>query len=328
MTKTALLKLLLAIVIMFILTLPEYFKTPKGNVLELSCLEVCLQPNFTYSFSSLNSPFVTFLQPRRETQTIMGMFLNHSSFQNITRICQDIASEFKMCSLCLACESKGNTDFMSQEQTSKVLIMKGSMQVKANDLHSPCQRFNFTVMPSVDRLEEYNSTCNLKTRTRRSATKEEDPTKETSINHACRIMEHPNNCINISLYLEMDVKSFICSMKITWYVLVLLVFIFLFILIIHKILEGHRRVKKWQSHKYKSTSVLLRGSDSEKLRTLNVRVISAETTQRLPLAQVKDVLPPIPELEASSTAHQQDQHTRPNTCSRRTAHREAAIFFG
>ena len=29
-------------------------------------------------------------------------------------------------------------------------------------------------------------------------------------------------------------------------------------------------------HKYKPTSVLLRGSDSEKLRTLNVRVISGE----------------------------------------------------
>lgn len=90
-----------------------------GNTLELSCLEVCLQRNFTYSFSSLNFSFVTFLQPIKETQTIMGIFLNHSSFQNFTRICQDITSEFKMCSSCLACESKGNMDIISQEQTSK-----------------------------------------------------------------------------------------------------------------------------------------------------------------------------------------------------------------
>ncbi|KAF4019847.1 hypothetical protein G4228_011499 [Cervus hanglu yarkandensis] len=68
-------------------------------------------------------------------------------------------------------------------------------------------------------------------------------------------------------------KDSICSMKITWYVLILLVCIVLLIFIIRKILEGHRRVQKWQSHKYKPTSVLLRGSDSEKLRTLNVRVI-------------------------------------------------------
>lgn len=90
-----------------------------GNLLELSCLEVCLQPNFTHSFSYLNFSFVTFLQPIRETQTVMGIFLNHSSFQNLTGICQDITREFKMCSSCLACESKGNMDFISQEQTSK-----------------------------------------------------------------------------------------------------------------------------------------------------------------------------------------------------------------
>ncbi|XP_047654683.1 transmembrane protein 156 isoform X4 [Phacochoerus africanus] len=310
MTKTALLKLLLAIVIMFILILPEYFKTPRGNMLELSCLEVCLQPNFTHLFSYLNFSFVTFLQPIRETQTVMGIFLNHSSFQNLTGICQDITREFKMCSSCLACESKGNMDFISQEQTSKVLIMRGSVEMKTDDFHSPCQHFNFTVAPMVDHLEEYNITYKLKTHPRRSTIKEEDPTKEPSLNHTCRIMENLNNCINISLHLEMDAENVVCSMKITWYILVLLVFIFLLILIIRKILEDHRRVQKWQSHKYKPTSLLLRGSDSEKLRTLNVQVISAETTKRLPLAQVKDVLPPIPELEVTSVAHQQDQYTR------------------
>ncbi|XP_004419036.1 PREDICTED: transmembrane protein 156 [Ceratotherium simum simum] len=310
MTKTALLKLLLAIVITFILILPEYFKTPKGNILELSCLEMCLQTNLTYSLSSLNFSFVTFLQPVRETETIMGISLNRTNFQNFTRICQDITTEFNMCSSCLVCESKGDMDFISQEQTSKVLIMKGSMEEEANDFHSPCQHFNFTVAPTVGHLEEYNITCNPKTHTRRSAIMEEEPAEEKSIDHTCRFMEYPNNCIHISLHLEMDVKNFTCSMKITWYVLVLLVFIFLLILIMHKILEGHRRVQKWQSHKYKPTSVLLRGSDSEKLRTLNVRVISAETTQRLPLAQVKEVLPPIPELEVTSMVHQQDQHTR------------------
>ncbi|XP_077615066.1 transmembrane protein 156 isoform X1 [Crocuta crocuta] len=309
MTKTALFKLLLAIVITFILILPEHFKTPKGNILELSCLEVCLQPNFNYSLPSLNFSFVTFLKPIRETQTIMGIFLNHSNFQNFARICQGIMNEFQMCSSCLACESTKLMDFISREQTSKVLIMKGSTEVKANDFHSPCRHFNFTVAPTVDYLEEYNITCNLKTRTRKSASVEEDPNEEKSMNHTCRIMEYLNNCTHVSLHLEMDVKSFTCSMKITWYVLVLVVFIFLLILTIHKILESYRRVWKWQSHKYKGTSVLLRGKGSEKPRTLDVRVISG-TKQRLPLTQVKKVLPPIPELEVTSTMHLQDQYTR------------------
>ncbi|KAF0882824.1 TM156 protein, partial [Crocuta crocuta] len=282
-----------------------------GNILELSCLEVCLQPNFNYSLPSLNFSFVTFLKPIRETQTIMGIFLNHSNFQNFARICQGIMNEFQMCSSCLACESTKLMDFISREQTSKgkFLIMKGSTEVKANDFHSPCRHFNFTVAPTVDYLEEYNITCNLKTRTRKSASVEEDPNEEKSMNHTCRIMEYLNNCTHVSLHLEMDVKSFTCSMKITWYVLVLVVFIFLLILTIHKILESYRRVWKWQSHKYKGTSVLLRGKGSEKPRTLDVRVISG-TKQRLPLTQVKKVLPPIPELEVTSTMHLQDQYTR------------------
>lgn len=89
-----------------------------GNM-ELSCLEVYLQQNFSYSFFSTNASFVTFLQPIGESQTIMGIFLSHSSFQNFTRICQDITSELKTCFSCLACEFKGNTDFIFQEQTSK-----------------------------------------------------------------------------------------------------------------------------------------------------------------------------------------------------------------
>ncbi|XP_021557310.1 transmembrane protein 156 [Neomonachus schauinslandi] len=276
MTKTALFKLLLAILITFILLLPEYFKTPKGNILELSCLEVCLQPNFNYSLRSLNFSFVTFLKPVRETQTIMGIFLNHSNFQNVTRICQGITSELKMCSSCLACESKKSLDFISQEQTSKVLIMKASMEVKANDFRSPCQHFNFTVAPIADPLEEHNITCNLKTRMRRPAITEEDSPKEKSMNHTCRTMEYLNNCTHISLHLEMDVKNFTCSMKITWYVLVLVIFIFFLALTLHKILESHRRMWKWRRNTYKPTSDLLRGQDSEKLRTLNVQVISGE----------------------------------------------------
>ncbi|EPQ14696.1 Transmembrane protein 156 [Myotis brandtii] len=136
---------------------------------------------------------------------MMGIFLNHSNFQNFTRICPDITSEFQMCSSCLVCESKGNMDFISQEQTSKVLIMRGSMEVKANDL-SPCRHFNFTVAPAVDHSEEYNITCHLRTGTRSSAMMEEEPTTEKSIDHTCGIMNHSNNCVHISLHLEMDVK--------------------------------------------------------------------------------------------------------------------------
>ncbi|KAM5271712.1 transmembrane protein 156 [Ctenodactylus gundi] len=217
MTKTSLFRLLVAIVIMFILSLPEYFKTPNGRILELSCPKESLQSNFTYSLLSLNFCFVTFLQPVRDTQAIVGISFNHSNSQNFTRTYQDITSEFITCSSCWICESKGSTDLISQNQTSK------------------------------------DSTC---------------------------------------------------SMKITWYILVLSVFAFIIIFIIHKIFEDLRRMQKWQSHTHKPTPALLRaGSDAETRRALDARVIS-EPTQGLPLAGAMEVLPPIPELEVTSVLHQ------------------------
>ncbi|XP_055480082.1 transmembrane protein 156 isoform X3 [Psammomys obesus] len=269
MTETAFFKLFVAIVITSILVLPEFFKTPKGRTRELSCLEVCLLPNFTYPLSSFNFSSVALLQPAEETQTIMGIFPNHSSFQSFTEICQGITSGFPMCSLCLVCESKEDVDFISQEQTSEGLIMRGLMEVKANDFYSPCQHFNVTVALTVDPTKDYNTTCTPETLPEEVAAVEEAPAREESLNHTCRIMRNMDNCTHISLLLEMDVKC----------------------------------------HKYKSTSVLLSGSDSVKLSAVDGRVIP-ESTRGLPLTRVMDMLPPIPELEATSGVHQQDQSTR------------------
>ncbi|XP_030110361.1 transmembrane protein 156 isoform X10 [Mus musculus] len=214
-----------------------------------------------------------------EIQTIMGISPNHSSFQSFAEICRGITSRLPMCSLCLVCESKGDVDFTSQEQTSK-----------------------------ADPVKEDNTTCTPETRPGKASAVDEDLARKKSLNHTCRFMKSTNNCAHIFLRLETDVKPVTCSMKITWYILVLLVFMLSIIFIIHKILEDHRKVRRWQSHKYKSTSGLLRGGGSVKLSTLSMRVIP-ESTQRLPLVRVMEELPPIPELEVASAAHQQDQYT-------------------
>ncbi|XP_075401118.1 transmembrane protein 156 [Tenrec ecaudatus] len=304
MTKTALLKLILAVVITIILILPDYFKTPGDNMLELSCLEMCLQTNLTYSQSLLNFSSMTLLRPVRETQVFRGIFLNHSDFQNVTRICQEILSEFKVCSSCLVCQSKEDMDFNSQEQSPKVLVMRGSMHSKASAFRLSRQHLNFTVAPVVGHAEAYHTTCNLQPHTRTPVPTVEEPTKEESTNDSCRTAGGLNSYVHVSLHLDMDIKYFTCSMKIAWYVLVLLVFVLLIILITHKILEGHRRVRTWPTHKCNSTSFLLRGSNSEKHTASNLKVLLVETTQSQPSAQVHVVLAPIPELEVVSTVHQ------------------------
>ncbi|KAM4854987.1 transmembrane protein 156 [Thomomys bottae] len=297
MPQTVLLKLFVAVAITFILILPEYFKTPQGRTLELSCLDMCLPSNFTYPLS-LNFSSVTFLLPVRETQTLMGVFSKYSSFPNVTKACQNITRKFTTCSLCLVCESKGNIDFVSKEQLSKGLTMRGSMAIKDNDIYSPCEYFNVTITPLNDYLDEYNTSCDLKTHTRTSTIMEKEPAQEESLNHSCGTVEYADNCIHIYLHLEMDVKNVSFSMKIIWYILVLLVFIFLIIFIIHKVLENQRKAQKWQ-----------RGGDSAKQRALTARVIPAESTQGLLLPAVKETLPPIPELEAPSSVYQPEAHT-------------------
>nr|XP_021496367.1 transmembrane protein 156 isoform X3 [Meriones unguiculatus] len=269
MTETAFFKLFVAIVITSILVLPEFFKTPKERTRELSCLEVCLLPNFTYPLSSFNFSSVALLQPAEETQTVMGIFPNHSSFQSFTEICQGITSGFPMCSLCLVCESKEDVDLISQEQTSEGLIMRGSMEVKAKDFYLPCQHFNVTVALTVDPTKDHNTTCTPETHPEKATAVEAAPAREEALNHTCRIVRNMDNCTHISLLLEMDVKC----------------------------------------RKYKSASVLLRGSDSVKLSAVDGRVVP-ESTRGLPLTRVMDMLPPIPELEATSAVPQQDQYTR------------------
>lgn len=308
MTETAFLKLFVAIVLTFILVLPEFFKTPKEGTRELACREVCLLPNLTYPLPPFNFSSVTFLHPAEETQTVTGLFPNHSSVQSFTESCQGITNGFPMCFLCLVCESEGDVDFISQEQISKGLITTGSMEVKANDFYSPCQHYNVTVALLVDPMKEYNATCTPEAHPGKP-TGVEDPPRGDFLNHTCGIMENTSNCTHVSLRLAIDVKSVTCSVKITWYILVLLVFMVGIILIIHKILEDHRRVQRWQSRKPKSASVLLRGSDSAKLSVLNITTIP-ESTGRLPSVRIMEVLPPIPELEVTSAVLQQDQYTQ------------------
>ncbi|XP_017176704.1 transmembrane protein 156 isoform X8 [Mus musculus] len=173
---------------------------------ELSCLEVCFLPNFTSPLSSFNFSSVAFLQPAEEIQTIMGISPNHSSFQSFAEICRGITSRLPMCSLCLVCESKGDVDFTSQEQTSKGLVMRGSMEVTASDLSSPCQYFNITAALIADPVKEDNTTCTPETRPGKASAVDEDLARKKSLNHTCRFMKSTNNCAHIFLRLETDVK--------------------------------------------------------------------------------------------------------------------------
>ncbi|XP_068929631.1 transmembrane protein 156 [Petaurus breviceps papuanus] len=275
MTKPALLRLLVVIMIMFILVLPEYFKTSKRNIVELSCLDVSLLNNFTYPLPEFNISFVSFLQQGREHEVIvLGISAEYFHFHNTSKICPLIPGELQLYSSCLVCASKGTKDFIHQELTTKASIMNDSMEMKAENFLPLYVIFNFTVVPVIEDLGGYDTTCVVKLHLTNS-TAGKDPRKATLLNSSHRSVQSLNSCNQVSLQLEMETGNSTCTMRITWYVLVLLVFIFLIIFIVHKIFRENRRVHIWQNCRYKPTSTVLKGNYSGKSRrVLNTRVIS------------------------------------------------------
>ncbi|XP_043828903.1 transmembrane protein 156 [Dromiciops gliroides] len=300
MTKPALLKLLVVIMIMFILILPEYFKTSKGNIMELSCLDISLLNNFTYPLPEFNISFVSFLQQEREYEIIvLSISAKHFQFHNMSKVCPLSPGELQLYSSCLMCEPKGTVDFIHQELSTKASEMNNSMEMKAEHFHPLHVLFNFTAVPVIEDLGGYDTTCILKLHLSNS-TFRKDPMKGALLNSSHRSVQSLNSCNLVSLQLEMETGNSPCTMRITWYVLVLLVFIFLIIFIVHKIFQENRRVRTWQNDKYKRASTLLKGNDSGKLREmLNIHVVSGTTKQRgsSTFAETKEVLPPISEVE-------------------------------
>ncbi|XP_074129215.1 transmembrane protein 156 [Sminthopsis crassicaudata] len=321
MAKAALLKLLVVIMIMFILILPDYFKTSKGNIVELSCLDISSLNNFTYPLPEFNISLVSFLQQGREHEVIvLGITAKHFHFHNMSKVCPLASDELQLYSSCLLCESKGTVDFIHQELTRSnsrlkkvrkmerqvidASIMNDSMEMKAENFLPLHVLFNFTVVPVVEALGGHDTTCVLKLHLRNSASRK-DPQKTILLNGSHRNVESLNSCHQVSLQLEMETGNSTCNMKITWYVLILLVFIFLIICSGYKIFQENRRIQTWQSYtsfhySHYTTSTLPKDNDSEKLRgVLNIPVVSGATKQRGPptFSRAKEPLPPISELE-------------------------------
>ncbi|XP_036620951.1 transmembrane protein 156 [Trichosurus vulpecula] len=184
-------------------------------------------------------------------------------------------------------------------KTSKASIMNDSMEMKAENFLPLHVIFNFTVVPVVEDLGGYDTTCVVKLHLTNS-TAGKDLTEATLLNSSHRSVQSLKSCNQVSLQLEMETGNSTCTMKITWYVLILLVFIFLIIFTVHKIFQENGRVQTWQNRRYKPASTVLKGNDSEKLRrVLNIQVISGATKQRGPstFTGAKEALPPISELE-------------------------------
>ncbi|KAM7168692.1 transmembrane protein 156 isoform 1-T1 [Macrochelys suwanniensis] len=302
MRKADLLKLLTAIIIMFIVILPEFFKTHEVSTVIISCMDACSLNNVTFPLCAFNNSSESFPQQGSKKQTIfLKIFINYSDFQNIPSICQVSRSELQPCILNSACESMDDMNVVHQGSRSEVPEVRGSLEMKAKKFISFHKHFNFTVGYVNEESEEYNTYYILEVLIRNSTTRRGNTTEE-NINHSCiaAMMEDQNGCINISLQLQTYVENPMCMPKIIWLVLIPFVFVLTVIIVAYRVFQEN---KKHINSKYRAMAAsVIQQKDSKRSKestpTNSIQLLS-EPNQRRPAAitQTAKILPAIPEHE-------------------------------
>ncbi|XP_034628855.1 transmembrane protein 156 isoform X1 [Trachemys scripta elegans] len=319
MRKADLLKLLTAIIIMFIVCLPEFFKTHEASTVIISCMDACSLNNVTFPVCAFNNSSESFLQQGSKKQTVfLKVFINYFDFQNTPSICQVSRTELQPCILNSTCESEDDMNVVHQGSRSEgkereqgkrsayFREVRGSLDMKAKKFIYFHKHFNFTVGYVNEESEEYNIYYILEVLIRNSTTRRGNTTEE-SINHSCiaAMTEDQNGCINISLQLQPYVENTMCIPKIIWLVLIPFVFVLTVITVTYKVFQEN---KKHIHSKYRAmaASVIQQKdikSSKESTPTKVIQLLS-EPNQRRPAAitQTAEILPAIPEHEHSQQA--------------------------
>ncbi|XP_039396503.1 transmembrane protein 156 isoform X4 [Mauremys reevesii] len=305
MRKADLLKLLTAIIIMFIVSLPEFFKTHEASTMIISCINACSLNKVTSPVCAFNNFSESFLQQGSKKQTVfLKVFINYSDFQNTPSICHVSRTELQPCILNSTCESEDDMNVVHQGSRSEEV--RGSLDMKAKTFISFHKHFNFTVGYVNEESKEYNTYYILEVLIRNSTTRRGNTTEE-NINHSCiaAMMEDQNGCINISLQLQPYVENPMCMPKIIWLVLIPFVFVLTVITVTYKVFQEN---KKHIHSKYRAAAASViqqkdRKSAKESTPTNIIQLLS-EPNQRRPTAitQTAEILPAIPEHEHSQQA--------------------------
>ncbi|KYO45893.1 transmembrane protein 156 [Alligator mississippiensis] len=286
MRKADLLKLLIAIIIMFIISLPEFFQIQEESAIIISCMDACSLNNITFPLCGFNNSYESFLRHKRKNQTVfLKAFVNQSNIQNIPSVCQVSSSE--------------------QQQrivNSEVSRVNGSLEMKAKDFIFVYKHFNFTVAHENEESEEFNTYYILEVQIKKSTSRRGNTTDE-NIYYSCitAMMEDQNDCINISLQLTSFMENPMCPLKILWFVLLPLVFVLTVIVVTFKVFQENK--KHANSKSTRMASVILQKEEykhpGESTATNGIRLLSEETHQRRPSANVQatKILPAIPEQE-------------------------------
>ncbi|XP_023781124.1 transmembrane protein 156 isoform X1 [Cyanistes caeruleus] len=301
--KPVVFRLALGIITVFILCLPEFFKIHEANTVMVSCMDTCSSSNITFPLCTFNNSYERSVKLRREHQTILlKVTVNNSSFQNIPYICQSSWREQQSHSEQTECESRRDVNVEHQGSGSKAEKTEGSFEVKTENVTYFYKYFNFTTVSKKE--VEHNTNYVVEIHINNSIAGGRNAADE-QLNHSCLLamMEEQNDCINISLQLKSYMEYPMCMVKITWLIMIPVVFVFTVSIVIYKIVQENKQNYYKQRVATSVSTVLRRKGSRHARRTVSAGKIHPfpvvkTSKQQIPLpAQTTKILPVIPEQE-------------------------------
>ncbi|XP_030048476.1 transmembrane protein 156 isoform X1 [Microcaecilia unicolor] len=309
MTKAALAKLLTAIIIMFVLCLPELFKTHQEIIVAMTCKDICSSDNITYVLSSFNISFVCFLQQGTQNDTVyLKVYVNqsHATSGNITNLCRKTRNDSQTSSQWFACVSKRSVYTLYQDLKSQALKVKGSLELEAKHIRPLYKHWDFTVSYAKEQRQPLNHVL-LEIHIGESAAQNGGTGKEsTNFSWGTRVGEDQKGHISISLKLESPVPYAMCTVKIIWLTLISFVFVLALIYITYNVVWRNKKSSAPLQIEYRFSPVTLQeheyGKSTEPRSAKEVHLPWGKAKQRHSSAssQIKCVLLPISEQDHSA----------------------------
>ncbi|XP_029440181.1 transmembrane protein 156 [Rhinatrema bivittatum] len=236
MTKAALTKLLLTVMVMFIVCLPELFKMHRDITVAMTCVDMRSSDSVTYFLSSLNISFICLLQEGTQNETVrLKVFINQSLdiSANIPNLCQNTSNDPQTPPEWFACASKKSVYTVYQELKSQALKIKGSLELEAKPTLPLQKQWDFTVSYAEEERQPLTHFL-LEIHIRDSATENEE-TDKGSTNLSQGAVEDQRGRISFCLKLEIPVLYAMCKPKIVWLTLIPIVILLTLIFITYKV---------------------------------------------------------------------------------------------
>ncbi|NXR81473.1 TM156 protein, partial [Pycnonotus jocosus] len=240
-------------------------------------MDTCSSSNTTFPLCTFNNSYERSVPQRRENQTVLlKVIVNNSSFQNIPCICQSSWREQQSHPKQTECESKKDVNVDHQGSGSIAEKTKGSLEVKTENATYFCKYYNFTTVSKKEM--EHNTNYLMEIHINNSLVGGRN-TADEQLNHSCLLamMEDQNNCINISLQLKSYMEYPMCMMKITWFTMIPIVFVFTVSIVIYKIVQENKQ-NYYKHRAATSVSTVLRRKGSRHAR----RTVSATKIHPFP----------------------------------------------